>query len=488
MLLTTGHEGSVRAWQLPSGKVVWEKRAGTARISELAFAPNGQRFAMAGTDGLVRVWETESGKQLFERRVPGQCLCVAYGPKGYRFAVGDTGGNLWLFGAEEGEQLVLLACDHGCPVEGVAFAPDAKTLVTCGGRGRVRLWDLQSNTLLRNLDCEDVRVWCVTFSPDNRAIVCGAADGAIRTWNTANANAARFLPAAAGNGGPSIAFSPDGRTLAVAAPDGSVSFWDPATCQRRTAMESLQLDKPGRHLVRYQPSGAGLGTCGPDGSLQSWGQDGRLSGQLPGSGSAGLSLCCRPGTSEWLSRRGDGPPVLWDAASGRRLPWKHGDEPCSAAAWSADGSMLALAYPRRVKLIRTGSRDPLEFVLPERASDVTAVAFSPDGSTLAAAEFGGIIRLCDTAGGKVLRVLEGRQLGVEGLAFSPAGNILATGDREGRVKVWYVASGRELFNLAAHRGSRICELAFAPDGSSLAAACVDHNGADEVALWPASAP
>jgi WD40 repeat protein len=487
-LLTGTHDGTIRQWRLPSGEPGWVRSAGASRVSALAFAPGGARFASASTDGLVRLWDAASGAQVYDRRLPGQCQCVAFGPHGFTFAVGDLSGNVQLFGSADGEPRVILTCDHGCSVEGIAYAPDLKTLVTCGGHGRVRLWDLPSNTLWRNLDCEDIRVWSVTFSPDGRSIVYGAEDGTIRTLEVAKANAARFLPTPPGGEGLSLAFSPDGATLAVAGPDGSLTFWDPTSCRSRTEPAPLQLGARGRHVVRYEPDGKALAISGPDGTLERRALSGQLLGRLAGQGSTARDLSYRPGAGEWTACLTSSRPVRWDVASGRNLPWDYGEEACTASAWSPDGSMLAVAYPRYVKLIRVESGSVAELRFPERTLGITAVAFSPDRNTLAAVDFGGIIHLWDLNRKVPVRALEGRQLGVEALAFSPDGKVLATGGREGSVKIWYVESGREVFNLITHRGTRICELAFAPDGSCLVAGCTNLDGANEVAVWPAPPP
>src|SRR5262249_1899817 len=49
----------------------------------VAFSPDGQRLALAGTDGTVRVWETVTGKELFALKGhDGGVLAVAFSPDG----------------------------------------------------------------------------------------------------------------------------------------------------------------------------------------------------------------------------------------------------------------------------------------------------------------------------------------------------------------------------------------------------------------------
>jgi WD40 repeat protein len=59
---------------------------------------------------------------------------------------------------------------------------------------------------------------------------------------------------------------------------------------------------------------------------------------------------------------------------------------------------------------------------------------------------------------------------VEGLSFAPDGRLLVGGAREGRIRVWEVASGREKADLDWKSG-KVSDVAFSPDGSTIAAAC-----------------
>jgi WD40 repeat protein len=75
-----------------------------------------------------------------------------------------------------------------------------------------------------------------------------------------------------------------------------------------------------------------------------------------------------------------GRPMLWEATTGARV----GPLPRSVGPWafSADGSVLALASASRVRLFDPGS-GRLEMTLRGHACPVARLAFSPDGSLLA---------------------------------------------------------------------------------------------------------
>ncbi len=487
ILVTTGRDGTLRRWRLSPGEPFPPVQAATDRVAGLAIAPDGRTAATAGKDGFLRAWDLTTGRQCFQHQMVGPCDCVAYAPDGSVLAGADSTGHLWTLATASGEPLRMLTCDNGCALEGVAFSPDGRTLAACGRNGRVRVWDLHRGVLRRNLDCEELRFWCMAFTPDGNSLACGASDGSVRTWDLSAAYAARFLAPSAANRCCSVSYSPDGKTLAVAGYDGSVSFWDPRSLRERVEIPRLAAAGPGRQLVEFERSGSALVVCAADGSLERWLPDvHRRSGRLTGPGRRPLSLCCRPGAAEWLACVDGSTPVCWDGVSGRSVPRDLGDKPCTAAAWSPDGKALAVSTAGWVRLLRDGGEEITRLKLDRQSFGSPALAFSPDGSILAAVDYGGVIRLWETAGWRSGPCLQGRQLAVQSLAFSPCGKVLAGGGEDGTVKIWSVTSGRELFTLTSRLGGRVFQVAFAPDGGSLAAACANYDGTSDVALWPAS--
>jgi WD40 repeat protein len=101
---------------------------------------------------------------------------------------------------------------------------------------------------------------------------------------------------------------------------------------------------------------------------------------------------------------------------------------------------------------------------------------------------GGEIRLWDPASGRPPRELVGHSLRVTRLAFSPDGKVLASGGLDGTVRLWHLASGREHFTLPARPVGTISAVAFAADGTLLAAAFRNGRDRDGVALWRATPP
>jgi WD40 repeat protein len=184
----------------------------------------------------------------------------------------------------------------------------------------------------------------------------------------------------------------------------------------------------------------------------------------------------------------DGTVRLWD--------WKTGKQ--HAPLQGHAGGVLYANFCPDGKTLATGSRDksvifwdPLKQQKRARrddhSGDVNAVLYSPDGKTFATASSDTLVFVREPKG-KVQRILKGHTMGVVALAYSPNGKTLvsAAGDwnnpgRPGEVKAWNLENGENLW-AAAGQFPAIWGVAFAPDGKSVAGACIDAS----VRIWEAA--
>lgn len=116
----------------------------------------------------------------------------------------------------------------------------------------------------------------------------------------------------------------------------------------------------------------------------------------------------------------------------------------------------------------------------EEGNFAPMLAITPDGTILAGSYRDKAIRLWDSKSGQLLRTLLGAEEGSCDIAFSPDGKTLAAAS-SGRVQRWAVADGKELPAFKGHDGA-IYLVLYSNDGSILATA-----GADRTArLWDAA--
>ncbi len=99
-LLSAGRDGTVRAWDVSSGRETARVRHGSPLWSLSAY---GDRVFSGGADGRVVVWSAHTAAPLVELRVPRQAVCVC--PFGTTVLVGTSQGFLVCFDSRSGERI-----------------------------------------------------------------------------------------------------------------------------------------------------------------------------------------------------------------------------------------------------------------------------------------------------------------------------------------------------------------------------------------------
>ena len=77
---------------------------------------------------------------------------------------------------------------HTAAVNGVAFSPDGKTIVSGDQHGRVHLWDIATQTGMGTLEGHTTAVNSVAFSPSGKTVASGGDDGTVLLWNITSAD------------------------------------------------------------------------------------------------------------------------------------------------------------------------------------------------------------------------------------------------------------------------------------------------------------
>jgi WD40 repeat protein len=122
------------------------------------------------------------------------------------------------------------------------MAPDGKLLACAGGEGEIRLWDFETEKVLRSFAAvhpKDVPVvvFSLAFSPDGRWLAVASTDGHpgpshLRLWEPASGRLHRVLVDGSRSSIWSAVFSADGKLLASGDASGTVLLFETNSFQK----------------------------------------------------------------------------------------------------------------------------------------------------------------------------------------------------------------------------------------------------------------
>ena len=281
---------------------------------------------------------------------------------------------------------------HRSDVRDLAFSPDGKFLASTGAEGDIRIWELETNKVVRELkprgrtasggqgfmNKSDRTIESIAFHPSGQWLVeaCRETDGSgtVRLWSMEQPGQSRVLESSA-PGLRSAVFTADGKHVAYNTRTGERAIHHIVVRDIESGKIDLDFvdDRLAATLLLYSPDLKMLASAG------------------------GTKL------------------IVWDVKS------------------------------------RTLLHDIKGYTKP-----INTLGFSPDSTILAAAGDEDAVRLWRMDDGKRIREFKCEQEGINEVAFSPSGKTIATAGNDRSVKLWNPDTGRRTKTLLSHTGRALC--------------------------------
>jgi WD40 repeat protein len=402
---TVMNEGTVKVWDVTTGRELPSLKGNTREATCVAFSPDEQRLASGGNDGTVRIWDMATHQEVRTLRGHTNWIrSLAFSPDGQRLASCDN-GTVRIWDPAAGRELRILR-GHIAAVNAVAFSPDGQRLVSASTDSTVKVWDQLSGQEVRTLTGHS-KYSCLAFSRDGKQLVTGSDEKTVEVWDSATGQVLRTLQGHTDRI-LAVAFSPDDRKLAAVGSDGTVRMWDAASGKELPALKG---HTDWVYGAAFSPDGKRRAVAaGADVQIVDV-ASGKVLHSLGGHWNLIYSVAFSP-DGRWLaSADGLGNVMIWQADNGQKLFTlnAHGGPFVRSVAFSPDSRRLATAggqwgMPGEIKVWDVASGEEL-LTLRGHTDEIMAVAFSADGW------------LASASSDKTVKMWDGRtwtpQLGVE---------------------------------------------------------------------------
>lgn len=502
------------------GRVLWDRQVHASEVRSLAFEATGALLVTASRDGWARVLETRTGSERLALPQGGPLGRPAnhatFDPTGQRVAVASADERIRLYDLE-GRQLAELgevARDgtrlriHKSAVREAAFSPSGRYLVAGDDAGQVVRWDLESGQAEilghHGLSVEQVRISPRARADDAEPLILTASlDKTARLWGLLTGEEiAVFSHDAAVS---EARFSRDGRrVLTYSDLDGSARLWSV------TPTETLAFHLPSADHVWHlamasradDPGSVLLATAAFDGRVEVWAHDRSAQSRVPvriwslaGHQGRVRRVAFSPSAKYLASAGQDGAAWIWDLTTGGgcRLPHADDGHACRPDGGRACPSVHQVLFSPDERWLLTTSSDarrPVRLWDPRTCAPLGGATGWDEGGLPAqagavAAGKDGLTRVAigdDGGGVRVMRAgpegdwveqcaLQPHRTSVTEVAFAPDGESLASSSEDGRAALISLsAQGCDPPRYLAPDAGALYSVRFAPDGGALVTA------------------
>uniref|UniRef100_A0A8C4XH24 Cilia- and flagella-associated protein 52 n=1 Tax=Erpetoichthys calabaricus TaxID=27687 RepID=A0A8C4XH24_ERPCA len=280
-------------------------------VNDIAFPFGTAELFATCSKNDIRVWHTETNKVLLRITVPNMtCNAIQFMHDGKSIVSAWNDGKIRAFTPESGKLLYILNNAHSMGVSAIAVTSDCKWVISGGGEGQVRVWEVtpRSQRLLESMKEHKSLVSCIKVKSNNRECVTTSSDGTCIIWDLVRF--VRNQMVLANTMFKCVNYHPEEFQIITSGSDRKIGYWevfDGAAIRELEgslsgSINGMDIAQDGRHFV----------TGGDEKLLKVWGyNEGEIThiGVGHSGNITGLKIC--PNSHWIISISADGAILRW---------------------------------------------------------------------------------------------------------------------------------------------------------------------------------
>ena len=274
-LATGDEEGTIRLWDVRSGKNRAKLAGHKGSIASVAFSPSGKTLASSGgEDRTIKLWVATTAQidstKLTPVRFP---IRVAYRPNGQLLVIGAERKTAYIWhGVRMGNPFVLRG--HVRPVQDFVLNPTGEIMATGDDGGTIRLWNSQTGDILATSAADGGTFDCLCFSANGKMLASGDSRASVALWTIPDCKYTKLN--SYGDETETVdglAFGPASELLAIAVAysgSGRLELYDVTKKEFLVAVPMGEEKSYARASLAFSPDGKLLATGGKDNVVRLW--------------------------------------------------------------------------------------------------------------------------------------------------------------------------------------------------------------------------
>ena len=451
---------SIRVWNAYTGEIANALAGPDNDITDLSFSADGQ-YLVGAAGGSAWIWSMQPGAapeklELYQGEINGNLniytnsvTAAALSPNNRVLAVGTSEHTLKLY--DRNTQNMLRQLDgHSSSIRKLSFSQDGRFLISVDQDGFLLLWDVFSGKQLASLDDFSGPIRGIMYQQNGNVAAWG--EGTTREIDPSKAETLHTTYI--NSTGSILTVSPAGDLLAVYEPF-SVSLLN---AKNGTLVQRLEGEAEDPFVEYYWEGlafrrfyaaafsldGSRLVTAGAGGVWYYDTTTRRLLQQFPGSNAQKIAISL-DGQLMLTSLYEQANPIsVYDLQSGKTLfsldgTFRSSDIP--QAVFSPDGRWVGTVQvtwdgPYKLNIYDTVTQKLNMSMALDEDIPLISLAFNSTGNLVAVGRADGEILLIDVNEKDVVATLSGHHGAVEHLVFLPDGQYLISGSEDGTIRVW----------------------------------------------------